>query len=164
METSLFEQVFHEFYHQLIGTAYGFTKNIESSKDIVNDAFVEFYKAEFLDMLKAKAYLMIYVVSRCKNYIQHEKVKEKTNKEIRYIKMGDQENQQDTLSILIKNEFINLAYKEIEKLPNRCKEIVKLHIQGYNNYEIAEILHIAYQSVKNTKHDAYKLLRLKMQL
>jgi len=58
-------------------------------------------------------------------------------------------------------ELLQRIYEEIEKLPKKCRQVFKLaYLDGLSNEEIAELLHINYQSVKNQKVRALKILRL----
>jgi RNA polymerase sigma-70 factor (ECF subfamily) len=52
-------------------------------------------------------------------------------------------------------------YEEIEKLPKKCRQVFKLaYMDGLGNEEIANLLNITYQTVKNQKVRALKILRL----
>ncbi|MNW01780.1 RNA polymerase sigma factor [compost metagenome] len=51
-------------------------------------------------------------------------------------------------------------YDALKKLPPKAREIVELtYLEGYSNQEVADLLHISLQTVKNQKLRALSLLR-----
>ena len=47
----------------------------------------------------------------------------------------------------------------LNNLPNREREMIELHLQGYKNEEIATQLNISYNTVRNTLHSAKQRIK-----
>ncbi|MEO4994211.1 RNA polymerase sigma factor, partial [Bacteroides xylanisolvens] len=52
-----------------------------------------------------------------------------------------------------------LLFKQIDKLPERCREIFLLHLEGNDNETIAKKLSLSIETVKTQKKRAMKTLR-----
>ena len=50
-------------------------------------------------------------------------------------------------------------FKQIDLLPERCREIFLLHLEGYDNDAIAKKLSLSIETVKTQKKRAMKTLR-----
>lgn len=74
-----------------------------------------------------------------------------------------QEEQYDHLHDDIKAELMRLIHAEIERLPRKIKVVFLMaYVEGRKNEEIAKLLRINNQSVRNHKARALKLLRLSL--
>lgn len=66
-------------------------------------------------------------------------------------------------SFLVKSvwdeETHHLLYKAIDTLTPQCKEVIRYHLEGKKNQEIAELMDISIVTVKSHKMVAYKQLR-----
>ena len=83
---------------------------------------------------------------------------EKSHLEMQYLDGQQNENAERQL---IRAEILQAIYSAIELLPERYKGVVKLAlIEEKKNEEIAEDLHMAYQTVRNRKSEGFKLLRV----
>ena len=58
-----------------------------------------------------------------------------------------------------KEEVFRLLFKQIDLLPERCREIFLLHLEGYDNDAIAKKLSLSIETVKTQKKRAMKTLR-----
>ena len=52
-----------------------------------------------------------------------------------------------------------LLFRCIDRLPERCREIFLLHLDGLSNEEIAKQLNLSVLTVKTQKRNAMKVLR-----
>ncbi len=81
-----------------------------------------------------------------------------------YFNTTENQTQSCVQELIINNEInseqISMIKNEIDKLPARQKEIIFLRFfNGLNYQEIAEILNINYQSVRNSIHKALTTIR-----
>ncbi len=64
---------------------------------------------------------------------------------------------------IIRMEVFRVIYQEISNLPEQCGKIVRMsYIEGLKNEQIAEVLSISLQTVKNQKTRGMKLLRMRL--
>ena len=56
-------------------------------------------------------------------------------------------------------ETLRLLSFAISQLPPQTREIIQLGLEGNNNTEIADLLHISVNTVKSMKKSAYRRLR-----
>ncbi len=155
------EYLFNNYYSRLCYFAYKIIDNQESSKDIVQNVFITFWKkkVDFETELAIKNFLYLAVRNACLNYLRHELVEEK------FVKNSnpDQFEQEKGLNHLIRAEVVGELQKAIELLPEGCRMVLKLaYFEGMKNEQIANHLDISINTVKTQKQRALQLLRLKL--
>lgn len=138
-----------------------FVGDREVAEDITADTFIKLYRlhANFESLPNIQAFLRITARNACLNYLRDLKLKTQQKQDLLYLLMQDQEKAfpEDQYQA----ELLQRIYEEIEKLPRKSKQVFKLaYMEGLQNEEIAKLLNINYQSVKNQKARALKILRL----
>lgn len=133
----------------------------EVAEDITADTFVKLFRlhANFDSLPNIQAFLRITARNACLNYLRDQKAKDQQKQDLLYLLMQDQgkEFPEDQY----RAELLQRIHAEIEKLPKKSRQVFKLaYIEGLQNEEIARLLNINYQSVKNQKARALKILRL----
>ena len=117
-------------------------------------------RANFETLPNIKAFLYITTRNACLNYLRDLKLRSQKDQDLLYLLSQDREEggfPEDQYQA----ELMQRIYEEIEKLPRKCRQVFKLaYMEGLGNEEIANLLHINYQSVKNQKVRALKILRL----
>lgn len=155
-----YNELYNSLYTSLCLFSNRYIDNLEKSKDIVQDVFIKFWnnKITLEDEVGFKSYLYVCV----------------KNKSIDYLKSNDYKltKRVDSLDFLElesdlyfdKEFFIEEVSSAIEKglktLPFKCREVVKLSMNGYKNEQISEELNISINTVKTQKKIAYKKLRI----
>jgi RNA polymerase sigma-70 factor (ECF subfamily) len=146
--------------------AYKYTTDTEKSRDVVGAVFerllqLEMQKRQQILLHPQKGiypFLVTIIKNKCLDNI-------KTNKLQDEIKLQ--------LGKLISFNSKNAAYIRFEleaikhllnNLPNREREMIELHLQGYKNEEIAVQLNISYNTVRNTLHNAKQRIKKLWQL
>ena len=81
------------------------------------------------------------------------------NVESRYIEEALTANRFLSDDSFQKEEVFRLLFKQIDLLPERCREIFLLHLEGYDNDAIAKKLSLSIETVKTQKKRAMKTLR-----
>jgi RNA polymerase sigma-70 factor (ECF subfamily) len=139
-----------------------FVQNREVAEDITADAFIKLYRlhANFNSMGNIQAFLRITVRNACLNYLRDLKWKDQKKGDLLYLFAGNEERDRFPEE-QYRAELLQRIYEEIEKLPKKCRQVFKLaYLEGLKNEEIARLLKINVQSVKNQKVRALKVLRL----
>ena len=154
-----FEKIFKTYFQQLSYYANTFLKDLENSKEIVHDVFVNLWeRRETIDTSKpVKAYLYTSVHNRCLNYIRDHK---KFNYSIERIEDLNPEAILEDSDNLITDEIKDKIAKTLELLPERARTIFELsRFEGLKYQEIADKLNISVKTVETNMSKALKLFR-----
>lgn len=154
-----FGQLFYCYSSIMHAFALKFTKSTDTAEEIVQEIFLKIWlnrdKLEYVENIKA--YLYKYVSNACLSHIR------KTLKESKNIDgYGLQQDQSsnNTLDTIALNDVSRLIKIAVEKLPSQRKKIYYLsRVQGKTIPEIAELLNLSTNTVKNTLVSALKNIR-----
>jgi RNA polymerase sigma-70 factor (ECF subfamily) len=152
-------------YNQYYLFIYHYTKKFvddnQLAEDITADSFVKLWRhAETVsDVQNVKAFLRTTARNACLDHLKSQRNHQEKEKEILYLSEQDTRNEFDIAEI--KAEVLQYVYAEIEKLPEKCREVFKLsYLEGMKVSEVAQHLNISEQTVANQKTKALKMLRL----
>lgn len=142
----------------LLMTAYYYLKNEEEAKDIVADIFkkllemtVEERKEKLVGVNeKLATFLKVLVKNKCLDYIKVEKNR------TRIVNSMSAFFSRSNSSFSLVDEDFKLM---LDTLPERQKEVLALHLEGYDNNEISEKLDITYNTCRNTLSTSKKKIR-----
>ncbi len=126
-------------------------------EDIVQDTFlILFNKCNkyFENETKLTGFIYITIKNKCINYLKSQKTHNKHNE----IYSTQYYTDNFFLNNVIETEKNHIVYNAINQLPNQAKKIIKLHLKGFQNKEIANNLSISINTVKSIKTSAYKKL------
>jgi RNA polymerase sigma-70 factor (family 1) len=157
-----FTAFFQFHYRPLCYFATQLTGSSAEAEDIVKDTFVKlWYKhADFENPQNIKAFLYITTRNACLNFLRHQQVKESSRKELIYLEAS--RGDELVLNQLIRTELLQEIYAEIEKLPEKRREVFKMaYLDGLKNDEIADHLGISIHTVKEHKGKALSFLRIR---
>lgn len=160
-DTKAFEAIYAAHY----GPLYYFVKRIinerPEAEDIVAETFVKLWnlRANFETPNNIKAFLFITARNACLDYLRMAQRQNTHQQAFQYISLQDAEF--TVVHDDIKADLLGQVYTEIENLPPKCRQVFKLaYMDGLKNEEIARLLSLSYQTVKNQKLRASKILRL----
>jgi RNA polymerase sigma-70 factor (family 1) len=162
-EEAAYQALFAQYYKVLTVFANKYLRDIEASKELVQDLFVHLYeRRENLDINSSlKSYLFRSTHNRCINYINAQKIRVKYAEHINFttdIQDNNLEHQVDSA------ELENALHKAIGDLPPKCRSIFKMNrFEGLSNSEIAEKLKLSKRTVETQISKALKILRVKME-
>ncbi|MDR3261124.1 MAG: RNA polymerase sigma-70 factor [Tannerella sp.] len=137
----------------------------DMAEDIVQDVFMELWESNTdVDEASSRSFLFTAVKNRCINLLKHEQVK------MLYIHNIQIENQLLELDYfdsiekqMIETEDLQRIYKQIDLLPDKCRQIFKLaYFEDKKNAEIAELLHLSVRTVEHQIYLGLKALRRKL--
>ncbi len=162
MDSGLYtKHLFDLYYARLCYFAHKIIGNKEGAEDIVQDAFVAYWKnqADFDNEPSIKSFLYLTVKNACLNVIRHETVIK------RYAEIQDNTSleEEKITSDIIRSEVAGEIHAAIAALPQGCRQVLTLaYFEGLKNDEIAQELEISVNTVKTQKARALQLLRLKL--
>lgn len=157
-ETSI-EQWYNTYYSILCVYANKFLKDLDLSRELVQDVFVKLYdKKEALSIhTSAKSHLYQSVKNACLNSIKQKQTHALHHENIKYLN-GDFSYETDEL--YGQSELEYELHKAIEELPEKCRDIFKMNrMEGLSNQEIADYLNISKRTVETQISKALKTLR-----
>lgn len=150
---------FKKHHQSLYYLASGLIQDTAQAEDIVADCFIKLWERRdrFADAEKIKAFLFISCRNSCLNHLRDKK--RKTAAQALYLKQLEI-NSEELLYEVIDTEIIDLLAREIEELPEKCREVFKLlYLEGKKTDEVARELQLNVQTVRNHKTRAIELLK-----
>ncbi|MGQ8335246.1 RNA polymerase sigma-70 factor [Sunxiuqinia sp. A32] len=163
-----FEMIFKSNYSALLGFCSQFINEIDSSKNIVQEAFINLWinRHKIENSNGIKAFLYTYIKSASLNYIRHNQVvsRYKDNQLMRKeIELNSEILDSFDFHSLEIIELEQLIQQAIGNLPDRCREVFILsRIEGKKNKEIADQLGISVKSVEANITRAIKTLKINL--
>lgn len=152
--------LFERYYVPLVLFAGNYIHNQDAAKDLVQDVFYALIESneKFTTIENLKVYLYSAVKNRCLKYLRHEEVKD------RYINYMSQAEQQEAFyhDRILEEEVFSLLNQAIQQLPEQCKKVFLLALEGKNNSEIADLMGIGLETVKSHKKTGKKILYTKL--
>lgn len=147
-----FNYIYDKFLQELFNIAYGYTKNVDDSKDIVHNSFVKLLKANI--SLETdndiKYYLIRIVINESIDFLKSS-YKKST--------IRDNELIMNTSDSIDDDSFENIKYA-VSILPEKYKTVIILHYYNLMKIdEIAEVLNISDSAVKKRLERARKKLK-----
>lgn len=151
----IFERLFSDYYGILVCYAQKYTKREDIAEDIVQDVFASLWEENriFPSQANFRSFLYISIRNAAFDYLRHQNV------ESRYIEEALTANRFLSDDSFQKEEVFRLLFKQIDLLPERCREIFLLHLEGYDNDAIAKKLSLSIETVKTQKKRAMKTLQ-----
>ena len=157
-----FSSFFHLHYRPLCYFAAQLVGNQQDAEDIIKDTYVKLWQkhTDFETSQNIKAFLYITTRNACLNFLRHIQVKESSRKELMYLE--ETKGEELVLNQMIRAELMQEIYSEIEKLPEKRREVFKLsYLEGLKNDEIATKMKISIHTVKEHKGKALQFLRMR---
>lgn len=153
------EKVYTMWYSDLCYFAYRIINNLAEAEDIAAATLHTLLSRhdKFEGLMNVRAFLFVTVRNKCQNYLQFIKRKNDTHTELSEIQ-GDTENY--ILLEIIQGELIKEIHAEIERLPVKRKQVLKLfYIEGLEVSDIAKKLKMTPGAVSTNKTRALDQLR-----
>ena len=152
-----FDLLFDTYKNKAFRLAYLISGSYTDSEDIVQEAFIKYWRQEnnFNDEIALKTYLYKSIRNGCLNQLRHENVRKKYFESL----PDDWESEDYFMENVIKEEVANIVLQEINKLSETSRKILFKALDGYSNEEIAEELGVSVNTVKTHKARSYIMLR-----
>lgn len=134
-----------------------------TAEDLVQDVFLKIWqKGTFLFLKEGvKTYLYRSVQHACLDYLKHLEVQgDYISTVTTRLKIEEIYYNDDPQSFFAEDERLELIYKEMNKLPDKCREIFTMSYQEERKTaEIAMLLNISTRTVEAQLYKALKILR-----
>mgnify|MGYP000816135068 CR=1 FL=1 len=150
-------------YVALKALANYYVKDNDVAEDLVQDVFLKVWQKRTFLFLKEgiKTYLYRSVQHACLDYLKHQEVKgDYINAVTTKLKIEEIYYNDDPQSLFAEDERLELIYKEMDKLPDKCREIFTMsYLEERKTSEIAVLLNISTRTVEAQLYKALKILR-----
>jgi len=162
-DPAAFNEVYEKLYRKLFLFAKSLIGNTEEARDIVAESFVKLWAQNntFSNMVHLQVYCCSVIKNACIDYLRKDKLRTRI------------ENQLGQAVALSENaierkyqeaELIQLLYERINQLPDRMQQVFKLtYLDGYSRAEVAQMLNLSENTIRNTNAAAMKALRLTLE-
>ena len=157
-----FERLYREYAPALIYYARKFV-DYETAEDIVHDVFLKVWESETVMLVHQDiaSYLYNAVRNHCLDLLKHQTISDDyLTQATRDLQLEELNHDDNPLDGMIKREQLDALYREIDRLPEKCREVFVLaYIEEKKNMEIADQLNISVRTVEAQIYKALKLLR-----
>lgn len=135
----------------------------DTAEDLVQDVFVRIWQKRQIpfDVEGVKTYLFRSVQNACLDYLRHQQI-ESTYADgvIHTLKIEEINYHSHTDTLELEQERLASVYREIGKLPDRCREVFTLaYLDEKKASEIADMLRISQRTVEAQLYKALKIIR-----
>ena len=150
-----FEMAYKQYFSSLVGFAYQYVEDSDTSEDIVQEMFGKLWnKVEGIDIrTNLKSYLFGAVRNACLNYLRHQKVVESHESQ-------SDEGYVHQINFLEMDELQEKVNEALAQLPEKRRQIFELsRFEEKKYHEIAEELDISIKTVETQMSRALKVMR-----
>ncbi|MFY0712548.1 RNA polymerase sigma-70 factor [Seonamhaeicola sp. NFXS20] len=157
-DENAFEVLFQKYYEDLVSYVTVFTYHKPTAEDIVQQLFITLWvKRRELNITKSvKGYLYTVAHRSYVDYYRSTKRKNALFDELKEQALRDSIKEDKE----IVNKRIKKLKKIVDKLPPKCKEILRLNkLEGLKYQEIANRLNISVKTVESQMRIAYQKIR-----
>lgn len=154
-----YKTLFDDLYPPLCLFANRYLKNLDISKDVVQDVFIKIWvrKVSYPNYNALKSFLYTSVKNKSLDYLRSKYHRSTIiTPDTDFDKIQTKEHFLSEMAIV--DIYANLE-SAIQLLPDKCGQILRFSLNEYTNNEIAEELSITINTVKSQKRIAYKKLR-----
>lgn len=156
-----FEKLYKELAPALVLYARKYVDTV-TAEDIVQDTFLKIWNKHtfLLQSNNLKAYLYRSVQHGCLDYLRHQQIEEDyLSAAVTRLKI-EEIHHFESDDIYADKQQLEKIYKELEKLPPKCKEIFLMYyIEERKAEEIAQLQQISKRTVETQLYRALKKLR-----
>ena len=159
-DPAAFNEVYDMLYRKLFLFAKSLIGDTEEARDIVTEAFIKLWgrKKPFSNMVHLQVYFYTVIKNACIDHLRRDKLRNKIEHQLiqagtiheNFIEKRFQEA-----------ELVQMLYERINQLPERMQQVFKLtYLDGYSRTEVAQMLSLSENTIRNTNAAAMKALRL----
>ncbi|WP_162852573.1 RNA polymerase sigma-70 factor [Dinghuibacter silviterrae] len=162
-KTRAFEQLFLKHHGAICYYTREFIADTESAKDIVSDIFIKLWRLRenFENLRAIKAFLYVSAKNACLNYQRHSKLVA-NHKKTALLELSNEELSDIVMKQVFEAEVIREINQAIETLPVQTRKIVLLTLQGMTTEDIAAIMNLTVQTIRNTRSRATHILKKRL--
>ena len=157
-----FKQHYLDYYAALCYFARRIVGSAEEAEDVVEDVFLKLYRSNktFTSEDSVSAYL--YSATRNESLTHLTRTNKSMERQWQYSATLP-EIERSPINAMIESEVLRSIMREIRNLPGKSGKVIELsYLDGLKNTEIALLLDISEQTVKNLKSKGLSLLKTKL--
>lgn len=154
-----FEQLYDRYWEKLLSAAFYRVHDLEVAKELVQDIFANLWRRRTQTHLSSSFTAYIHTAMRY-SVLDHIRQLKRSEKYVIAIKESLAEETSQTHDTVAYREFANVLDAEVNKLPQRCRQVFHLsRFEACTTKEIAEHMQISPKTVENQLTKALRLLR-----
>ena len=148
-----YTRLFRDFYAPLASYSVNFTGDSQASEDIVQNFFCKLWedRRALSENKSLKAYLYVSIRNLSLNYIR--------DRRTHSLDGFDPSSGDDIMLEILREEVYSELYRAIQQLPDRCRNILTLKLEGIDNKEIARRMDITEDTVRSQLRHGKTLVR-----
>lgn len=148
-----YETVFREFFRPLVGYACRLVGDRSTAEDIVQEFFCRLWeeRASLAEVHSCRTYFYRSVRNRCMNFLR--------DRRMTSLEELEKQPEGDFWAEVLEEEVYRELYAAINRLPDKCRAIFNLKLEGAENDEIAAKLGISEATVRSQLRRGRELLR-----
>jgi RNA polymerase sigma-70 factor (ECF subfamily) len=155
-----FNEVYNKLYRKLFLFANSLIGNTEEARDIVTESFIKLWSHDnhFSNMSHLQVYFYTVIKNACIDYLRRDKLKAKIENRL----IHAEHITENTIEKKYQEaELVQILYERINQLPDRMQQVFKLtYLDGFSRTEVAQMLNLSENTIRNTNAAAMKALRL----
>lgn len=156
IDVKAFEEIYQKYASRMLTYALQILKEKEVCEDIIQNIFIDFWsKRETNTVENLEGYLFRAVKFQIFKYFRDTKFSDEDLTRLNLVEVSV------SASKVLEYQDLELAIKNsVDQLPSRCKEIFELsRFEHKTNQEIADLLGVSLQAVKNQISKALSAIR-----
>ena len=161
-EPRAFKEIYDVYFNRIFVFASKITGTKEEAEEIALDSFAKLFKMHdrFDSLPNIQAFLYVTCRNACFNLLRSRQLTETKKKQWAITNL-----ETDTWLEInqVEGEMLKAIYNAIEELPQGCKNIIKMYLEGLQTKEISEQLNISVPTVRSQKRYAIQLLKTALQ-
>lgn len=163
LDVTAFRLLYKSYYKGLVCYAMQIIGTSESAEDIVQELFSTIWakKMVFQSLVSFKAYLYNSVRNASLDYLKHKNIEGNYLQKMLDAHPAYRTGEEDEEGFFSEEVYRRL-FETIDALPERCREVFLMYMEGKKNEEVAQALHVSIETVKTQKKRAMSILRKKL--
>lgn len=157
-----YQYLYRNYFVALKSFAAFYVADEDVAMDLIQDVFIGLLGSEkaFGQLNEVKFYLYTSLKNRCISYLRKQKVADKYVDEILH---SAQEEDEMFFDRILEEDIYATLLGAIRQLPPQCQKVMSLVLEGHKLSEIAVLLNLSVETVKdhkdNGKKKLYRLLK-----
>ena len=163
LDAAAFRLLYKSYYKGLVCYAMRLIELSEPAEDIVQELFSNIWakKMVFQSLVSFKVYLYNSVRNASLDYLKHKNIEGSYLQKMLDAHPVYRTGEEDEEGFFSEEGYRQL-FETIDALPERCREVFLMYMEGKKNEEVATALHVSIETVKTQKKRAMSILRKKL--
>lgn len=154
-----FQELYNRYYPGVFQFALGFLENRQEAEDCTAETFIKLWDArsDTQAVKNISSFLFIAIRNACLNCLRnnkrhadhHERIKQLSSHPIESFRQNE-----------ITEHLLEFLESEVSKLSDQQRKVLQLHLEGFKNEEIGQLLAVSEKTIRNIKSEALKKLKI----